>query len=360
MFNLPLKPYQKMFATAESLDQFLSAFRMSEEIIEVFSGQKLMVCTPEALGFLLSNKDDLYREFSIRKRSGGKRIIHAPNKQLAFVQRRLKTILTLFFNSPYNWFEGKDWEPIFVDLFQPSDNTHGFIHDRSIATNASMHVGKDYVLNLDLKDFFPSVGIGKIIQALQNEPFNFNYFSAQVIANLCTLKNILPQGSPASPILSNIVSRSLDYKINLICKDLKSATYTRYVDDITISCDYNLFDNGFLTNLEQLIKNEGFQINVKKTRLQTHTQRQEVTGLIVNEKLNIPRKNIRLVRSMLHNWKSQGYETAQLKFRNSQKSKSDLSTVIWGHLCFFKMVRGENDRVYKKYLLEYYKLQNVK
>jgi hypothetical protein len=359
MFNLPLKPYQEKFETAETLEDFVSAVRMSEEIIEVFSGQKPMVCTPQSLGFLLSNKNKLYHEFAIRKRSGGKRIIHAPNKQLAIVQRRLKVILTLFYNSPYNWFEGKDWEPIFSNLFQPTENTHGFIHNRSIATNANMHVGKAYVLNLDLKDFFPSVGVGKIIQSLQTEPFNFNYFSAQVIANLCTLEGVLPQGSPASPILSNIVSRRLDYNINLICGELPSAAYSRYVDDITISCDYNLFDKDFLFKLEQLVTNEGFHINAKKTRLQTDTQRQEVTGLIVNEKLNVPRKKIKILRSMLHNWKTIGYDEAQSKHRNSQKSKSDLAKVVWGHLCFLKMVRGENDIIYRNYLLEYNKLRNV-
>ncbi len=360
MFNFPLKPYQEKFATAEGLEDFLGAVRMSEEIIEVFSGQKPMVCTSQSLGYLLSNKNELYHEFVIRKRSGGKRIINAPSSQLAFIQRRIKTILTLFYNSPIEWFQGKDWEPIYSGLFQPTDNTHGFIHDRSIATNASKHVGKGYVLNVDLKDFFPSVGIGKIIQSLQTEPFNFNYFSAQVVANLCTLNDVLPQGSPASPILSNIVSRRLDYQINLICKDLKTADYTRYVDDITISCDYNLFDNDFLSKLEILVLDEGFMINVKKTRLQTDSQRQEVTGLIVNERLNIPRKKIRIVRSMLHNWETLGYEQAQTRFRNLNKCKTDLSKVIWGNLCFLKMVRGENDIIYQKYLSQYNKLQDVK
>ena len=359
MFNLPLKPYQEKFETAETLEEFLTAVNMSEKIIEVFSGQKPMVCSPQSLGYLLSNKDELYHEFSIRKRSGGRRIINAPNKQLAFVQGRFKAILTLFYNSPYNWFKGKDWEPIFSNLFQPTENTHGFIHNRSIATNANLHVGKAYVLNLDLKDFFPSVGVGKIIQSLQTEPFNFNYFSAQVFANLCTLDGALPQGSPASPILSNIVSRRLDYNINLICKELPSASYSRYVDDITISCDYNLFDKEFLFKLEQLVTNEGFHVNAKKTRLQSDTQRQEVTGLIVNEKLNVPRKKIKILRSMLHNWKTMGYDEAQSKHRNLKKSKSELSKVVWGYLCFLKMVRGENDIIYRKYLLEYNKLRNV-
>jgi RNA-directed DNA polymerase len=99
---------------------------------------------------------------------------------------------------------------------------------------------------------------------------------------------------------------------------------------------------------------------VKKTRLQTDSQRQEVTGLIVNERLNIPRKKMRIVRSMLHNWETLGYEQAQTRFRNLNKCKTDLSKVIWGNLCFLKMVRGENDIIYQKYLSQYNKLQNVK
>ncbi len=358
MFNLPLQPYQEKFATAENLDDFVAAVKMSEEIIEVFSGQKPMNCTSQSIGYLLSNKDQLYHEFTIRKKTGGLRLINAPNPQLSFVQRRIKTILTLFFNSPYEWFEGKDWQPIYSNLFQPAVYTHGFLHGRSIVTNAFQHIGKSYVLNVDLKDFFPSVGVGKIIKSLQSEPFNFNYFSAQVVANLCTLNGNLPQGSPASPILSNIVSRRLDSHINAICKDLPTAVYSRYVDDITISCEYNLFDSEFVSKLEKLILDEGFFVNVKKTRLQTGTQRQEVTGIIVNEKLNVPRKKIKLMRSMLYNWKTFGYEKAQSIYRNEKKSKSDLSKVIWGHLCFLKMVRGENDFIYNKYLIEFYKLQH--
>jgi RNA-directed DNA polymerase len=360
MFNLPLQPYQEKFATAENLDDFIAAVKMSEEIIEVFSGQVPMNCTSQSIGFLLSNKDELYHEFAIIKKTGGQRIINAPNIQLAFVQRRIKTILTLFYNSPYDWFKDKDWEAIFSDLFQPAINTHGFLYGRSIVTNAAQHIGKGYVLNVDLKDFFPSVGVGKIIKSLQAEPFKFNYFSAQVVANLCTLKGVLPQGSPASPILSNIVSRRLDYHINSICSKLPTAIYSRYVDDITISCDYNLFDSDFIAKMEQLILDEGFFVNVKKTRLQTDTQRQEVTGLIVNEKLNIPRKKVKLIRSMLYNWKTLGYENAQTIYRNDKKSKSDLSKVIWGHLCFLKMVRGENDIIYNKYLIEFNKLQHGK
>jgi retron-type reverse transcriptase len=358
MINLPLQPYQEKFAAAESLNDFLAGLKKCEEIIEVFSGQKPMDYKSQSFGFLLANKDKLYYEFKIRKKSGGYRVINAPNSQLAFIQRRIKTILTLFYNSPYKWFEDKNWESIYSSLFQPTTNTHGFLYDRSIVTNASQHVGKDYVLNLDLKDFFPSIGVGKIIKSLQTEPFNFNYYTAQIIANLCTLNGFLPQGSPASPILSNIVSRRLDYHINSICKDLPTTIYTRYVDDITFSCDYNLFDSAFVSKIEQLILDEGFFVNIKKTRLQTATQRQEVTGLIVNEKLNVPRKKIKLLRSMLWNWKCHGYEAAQLKFQNKEKSKSELSKVIWGHLCFIKMVRGENDIVYNKYLAEFNKLQH--
>lgn len=304
-----------------------------------------------------ANINKKYVNFDIPKKTGGKRTITAPDKFLKKVQRRINLLLTLF--------------------FEPKPAAHGFLPHRSIVTNAKIHVGKKYVLNVDLKDFFPSIHFGRIKAVLQLPIFGLRaehlasetnkiefLFKfglkpefAQIFANFCCFESKLPQGAPTSPIITNIVSQRLDYKLVKLAKECH-CYYTRYADDITYSCDKNRFKEDFLNKLDETIKSEGFMINEKKTRIQKRSVRQEVTGITVNEKLNLSRSYVRKVRAALNNWGKQGYEMAYTKFASlypqekgflRNKTIPPMESVLSGKILFLGMVRGKEDTMYLKY-----------
>jgi len=295
-----------------------------------------------------------YTHFEIPKKSGGSRTISAPDKYLKKIQRRINIILGIFFS--------------------PKPSVHGFLPGRSIVSNAQIHVGKKFVLNIDLKDFFPSVHFGRIRAVLQLYPFLLKPEFAHLTANFCCFEGKLPQGAPTSPIITNMVCQKLDHLLIKLAKEYH-CFYTRYADDITFSCDKARFGDEFLKKLESIVQSEGFKINEKKTRIQKKTFRQEVTGIIVNKKLNLHRNYIKSVRAMLHNWEKYGYQAANSKFTSyypmekgfiRNKMIPPLESVVMGKVMFLGMVRGKEDNLYLKYneqlkkLIELKKLKNGK
>ena len=291
-----------------------------------------------------------YKNFTIPKKSGGVRKISSPRGSLKFMLTYLNVI--------------------FQAMYEPTDAAMGFVPGRSIADNAAKHVGKKYVFNTDLKDFFPSVRQARIWKILQIKPFFLNVELASVIAGLCCIQHpqkktdrkgkiigVLPQGSPCSPILTNIVCRNLDRRLQGLAKRF-NLIYTRYADDITFSSDYNVFqvESEFMTEFTRIVIDEEFEINDKKTRLQKGGQRQEVTGLVVNNKVNIAREYYRDIRSLLYIWKRYGKEHAYAKFfsryitsntyKAGKKQMPSMQDVISGKLLYMKMVMGEDSSTY--------------
>lgn len=287
-----------------------------------------------------------YKHFTIPKKSGGVRDIHAPVKGL-------KSMLTYL-------------NVVFQAMYEPTEAAMGFVPGRSIADNASVHVGKYYVFNTDLKDFFPSIQQPRLWAVLQLKPFSLNKGLASVIAGLCCMQDangdgVLPQGSPCSPILTNIICRQLDRRLTGLAKRF-NLKYTRYADDITFSSDYNVFqsDSEFMTEFKRIIADQHFIFNDKKTRLQRSNERQEVTGLVVNEKVNVVREYVRDIRNLLYIWKRYGYEQAYAKFyprymsskayRPKNQGMPSMECVIEGKLLYLRMVMGEDSSVYNKLL----------
>jgi retron-type reverse transcriptase len=253
---------------------------------------------------------------------------------------------------------------VFQAMYEPTEAAMGFVLGRSIADNASVHVGKYYVFNTDLKDFFPSIQQPRIWAVLQLKPFSLNKELASVIAGLCCMQDangdgVLPQGSPCSPILTNIICRQLDRRLTGLAKRF-NLKYTRYADDITFSSDYNVFqdDSEFMTEFKRIIADQHFIFNDKKTRLQKSNERQEVTGLVVNEKVNVVREYVRDIRNLLYIWKRYGYEQAYAKFfpryvsskayRPKNQGMPSMESVIAGKLLYLRMVMGEDSSVYSK------------
>ena len=302
-----------------------------------------------------TTKVNRYKTFYIKKKSGGVRTISAPLPMLKAILRPINDILS--------------------SLYEPQPCVMGFTQCRSVVDNAKAHLGQNYILNLDLKDFFPSISQARVWKRLQLPPFSFNQTIAGIIAGLCCIKikgeneeihNVLPQGAPTSPILTNIVCEKLDRKLSGVAKRF-NLRYTRYADDITFSCMHNALksDGDAFKEICNVIKSQGFTINEQKTRLQKKGAKQEVTGLILSNKVNVTRSYVRALDQLLYVWEKFGYDKAlarlyyerQLK-EYQKKSLPTLEEVIKGKLEYLKMVKGKNDRVYLKYHAIYSALCN--
>lgn len=236
----------------------------------------------------------------------------------------------------------------------------GFVKKRSVVDNAKKHVNKCYVQNLDIKDFFPSITQEMILRCLIHYPYHIKYRVAFMLAKLCCIKReddnkVLPQGSPTSPILANMVCEGLDNAILSLSRQF-NLDYTRYADDMTFSGQYNSFkdEGNFMKRLNSIIEDNGFKINPDKKRIQKHGSRQEVTGIIISSKTNVRRKYIKEIRVMLHNWETMGYDHANKRFSDWYLKKGnkrytnapDMKNVLDGKLEYFKMVKGIGDMTY--------------
>lgn len=290
-----------------------------------------------------------YRQFKIKKKSGGFRLITAPRTQNFMMM--LQAV-----------------NEILKAIYSPSEHAMGFTEGRSVVTNAAVHKGQNYVLNLDLKDFFPSIEQPRVWKRLQLKPFNFPIQIASLIAGLCAMREtcedtggkshfvyVLPQGAPTSPIITNMICDTLDRRLAGLARRF-GLHYTRYADDITFSSMHYVYSpkGYFCKELTRIIVEQGFSINASKTRLQKRGSRQEVTGIIVSEKLNVTQKYVRDIRNILYIWEKYDYSAALSKFLPKYKTEKghvkkgnpDLINVIDGKLMYLKMVKGEEDSVY--------------
>ena len=263
---------------------------------------------------------------------------------------------------------------VFQEVYNPNAAAMGFVKGRSVVTNAQVHLGQNFVYNIDLKDFFPSITSGRVFKRLMAKPFCLNEKVASLISDLCCYRKgdnkVLPQGAPTSPTITNIICEKMDIKLSRLAKAY-GLKYTRYADDITFSGMRNVFaeDGKFCTSMRNIIeKEEGFKINSEKTRLCQHGMRQEVTGLTVNTKTNVSRNYIKQLRPLIHNWEVKGYAEAQAIFakhyaetniRNLRfKGVHHIENIISGKLMYLKMVKGGTDSTFKALFNRFEKLCN--
>ena len=236
-----------------------------------------------------------YVQFRIQKSSGGSRVIMAPKKQLKKVQRRLLRRL--------------------VSELPVSEYAHGFRSGRSIKTNAEPHVGKRFVIGMDLKDFFGAVHFGRVRGLLIAYGYSFPF--ATTLALLMTeaerqrvelddgtrfapvTRRYTVQGAPTSPGLCNAIAMKLDHRLAGLA-DKYGYDYTRYADDIAFSGDDEAAIGTLLSVTREIAQDEGFAVNESKTRVMHSGQRQQVAGVVVNDELGLSRKERRRLRAMIH------------------------------------------------------------
>ena len=276
------------------LDQLKTASSL-EDFADVLNYQS------KGLSFILYKGPSTgrYFSFNVPKKSGGVRVINAPDELLKSLQKRLAEKL------------GECKSEISKKRNLPDSISHGFEKDKSIVTNAWQNKNRRFVLNIDLEDFFPSINFGRVRGFfIKNHDFLLHEKAATLIAQIACFENALPQGSPCSPIISNLVAHLLDVRLSKLAKQQK-CTYSRYVDDITFSTNQKIFptivaqevsDAPGIWKLGEALTNEitrtGFKVNQTKTRMQCRPSQQVVTGLTVNVKVNIQASYYRSARAM--------------------------------------------------------------
>lgn len=300
---------------------------------------------PKNLAYILYGIPDQqkYTEFEIPKKSGGKRSIRSPIPKLKNVQSRLAEHLSLCL-AEIDDIEG---------VQRKCTLSHGFRPELSISTNASQHIRRRWVFNVDLENFFPSINFGRVRgYFIKNKHFALDEASATILAQICCWKNELPQGAPTSPVISNLLASNLDITLNRLAQR-ERCTYTRYADDITFSTNKKTFPGAIAApsnerngpwesgdDLRFRIFRSGFSLNTQKTRMQHYWSRQEVTGLTVNSKVNIKNDYLKLVRSRVEHIIS-----GKVAFSNHSGEHSPLTLgQVQGMLAhIFKIKAGEHD-----------------
>ncbi len=267
---------------------------------------------PKAFAWIIYKQTAKYAVFDIPKSRGGTRTIKAPESRLKNVQVRLAELL----------------QDCIADIneahSQKEKLSHGFRRGHSIITNAYQHRGRRFVLNVDLTDFFGTINFGRVRGFLMaNRHFALHERVATVIAQIVCDDNSLPQGAPTSPVVSNLIAHILDVRLAKLARRF-GLHYTRYADDLTFSTNSRAFpeevavpnDAGHWVAgpaLDSTIQRAGFALNPQKTRLQMRQSRQDVTGLIVNDKVNIRSEYYREARAKCdHLFRTGTYRTKQL------------------------------------------------
>ena len=240
---------------------------------------------PKALGELAAVASGCYHRFPLPKPSGGKRWIEAPDASLRDVQRKLlKRVLY---------------------ALKPHTAAHGFVPGRSIVSNAMAHVGRKWVASFDVRDFFPSTK-EETVRSLLGELAGPYRPATECIVSLVCLNGSLPQGAPTSPHLANLAFRSLDRELSeWACNH--GLSYTRYADDLTFSG--NDLPRDLDSMVERTLGASGYGLARRKTRYMGRHRRQMVTGLVVNDRVGLPRPQRRRLRAIIHRLEARGPES---------------------------------------------------
>lgn len=288
-------------------------------IIDIRHLAALIGIKDEVLDRMIIHPEKYYRRFTIPKRLGGEREISAPYPTLMKVQR---------------------W--IYENLLLPNtilgDCVSGFVPGRSILNNAIPHIDHPYVMKMDIKDFFPSITINRVIMVFRN--MGYHQRLSYALAALCCCDGCLPQGAPTSPILSNIIAKRLDNRIMGMANRF-GLSYTRYADDITLSgCSYKPF---YVWLVERFIVEEGFIPNRCKIRIIGPKVKKVITGVSISSgKATIPKNMKRRIRQ-------EAYYICKYGLKghiNHEHIKDPISAIrLQGKFAYWKSVEPNNEKL---------------
>jgi RNA-directed DNA polymerase len=300
--------------------------------------------SPKELKKIQWFRHKMYNEFLISKGSRKKRAICAPDSRLKMLQRKMAQLLN--------------------QLYPVRKPVHGFVPNRSVKSNAISHLGKNYVINVDLKDFFPSITQRRIYFLLQK--IGLGKRVSEIIAIICSYEGCLPQGAPSSPVLSNMVCFRLDRELMQFARE-NHAIYTRYADDITFSSyrppvgffippmpSSGRFSSESLTaQLVKIIERNDFKLNPTKLYFAGHHARRTVTGLKINEFINVDRRFVRNIRAKIHSVENLGISGAQEKFKIKAGSDKCLRKHLAGKISWLSFIKGPSDPVVRSVTIRF-------
>jgi len=315
------------------------------ELVDEAALLAYLTVTPAELKKIWWYRHRMYSQFDIAKGAGKVRTINAPDRRLKFLQRKLAALL--------------------AQLYRVRNPVHGFVQARSVKTNAEAHGQRRFVLNLDLRNFFPTITEKRVVGLLR--ALGVAKRVAEIVARLSCHMGHLPQGAPTSPVLSNMICYRLDTELLLAAKAAR-AIYTRYADDITFSGfqpPTPLFEGGvpavgrfspeLLTpSLRAVFENNGFEVHPEKAHYADRNSRRIVTGVKINDGLNVDRRYVRRIRAMLNSVEKLGLADASAKYA-ATGGKGSLSAHLRGKIAYIAHLKGQSDPVVRSLAQRYNK-----
>lgn len=257
-------------------------------------------------------KQDFYQEFVIAGKRGKSRRISAPSRSLKIRQRWI--LDHILYQIPV------------------AECCEGFLKEHSIYTNAKKHIGYKQNLNIDIKDFFPSITQERVSQVFYE--MGYGKEAADCFASICCHEKRLPQGAPTSPYLANIVCRDMDGQLMAFAKK-SGLVYTRYADDMSFSGDCELSE--LYEEIEGIILKNGFVVNAEKTRIYKGNRRKLITGIVVKEDgLSVPRNYKRKLRQEIYYCKKFGV-AGHLENTKAEKMVN-FREYLYGKAFYIKMI----------------------
>ena len=273
--------------------------------------------------YAISNHPEKYYSHkNILKRNGNKRELLIPNQTLKTIQRNiLNHVLKGLSISKY---------------------ATAYVKKRSLRDNASVHVGKEIVLKLDIKNFFGNIHFEDLYRVLPNSLFPPSI--KVLLLKLCTYEDCLPQGAPTSPYLSNLVMRHFDDYIGDYCEK-KNISYTRYSDDLTFSGNMDVWELKKI--VQSFLDAMGFSLNEEKTKILRKNTKQTVTGVVVNEKINSSKSYRRKIRQEMYYIQKYGLDSHNI-YTNQNIMLSSLMGKV--RYCLFLDSSNKEMKTYEKRL----------
>ena len=291
-----------------------------------------------------------YHYRPLTKRHGRIRLIEAPKQSLKMIQRQIHTGI--------------------LDKVPPHDAVHGFRRGRSIKTFAQPHTGKSVVLKMDLQDFFPSISIARVQTLFRTVGYPERV--ADALAGLCSnaaplgiwegddlpstdravrevkwlyAKPHLPQGAPTSPTIANLCAYRLDCRLSALA-DAAGSVYTRYADDLAFSGDVEFARAAkrFQIHSSATVMEEGFRVHHRKTRVMRRGVCQRIAGIVVNEHLNVPRRDLDRLKALLTNCIRWGVDT------QNRSNHIDFHAHLHGRVSYVESVNPRQGQKLRKLL----------
>ena len=302
-----------------------------EQCKEFLLSLKLINCDEKAylkkIYAISNNIEKNYKVFKIKKRNGKYRTIYEPSPTLKHIQ---KQILNNILNNK--------------SISRYAKAYHKGI---SLMDNALPHINKKIILKLDIKDFFDNIRFYDIY----NNCFSIEYFPKSIgmlLTYLCTYNNHLIQGTPTSAYISNLVMKEFDSTIGNWCES-NNISYTRYSDDMTFSGDFDVKE--VIKKTRSMLNKLGLRLNYNKIHVIHSNSRQSVTGIVVNEKLQVSNDYRNKIRQEIYYIKKYGIESHMNKININICKKSYIKQ-LYGKILFVLQINNSDKEFleYKKYL----------